>query len=75
MSRLSPAQNGTTVNIGRDTQGNATTYADASNGATYNYTYSSTFDRIASISDPIGRRANFSYDAKGEVTQILDAQE
>src|SRR6185436_17516819 len=50
-----------------------TRLADTASAVTTSMTYTGNFDRVASVTDPLGRQTTFTYDLKGNLTQATDA--
>ncbi len=53
-----------------DTQGNLTSFTDQTLNGTTSFAYNSSYNQVASITDPFNNVTNFSYDGSGNLTQI-----
>ena len=55
----------------RDLSGNLLTQTDAL-GATTTYTYDPTFNKVTSVTDPLGHVSTFAYDSHGNLLTVTD---
>ncbi len=75
LSTVTDSLNRTTASS-YDALGNVTSItrlAGTSNATTTSITYDATFSQITSITDPLGHKTTFTYDAKGNLTVVTDA--